>query len=146
MPRRGNKTELLAAVPLFSSCTKRELGKIASVADRVTAEPGEELTREGRSGREFFVIEDGTANVLQAGRRIATLGPGEFFGEMALLDQGPRTATVKAATPMSLYVIGARDFASTIEEIPHVTRKLLQGLARRLRLLQNAPKSEWSRL
>jgi CRP/FNR family transcriptional regulator, cyclic AMP receptor protein len=146
MPRRGNKTELLAAVPLFSSCTKRELGKIASVADRVTAEPGEELTREGTSGREFFVIEDGTASVLQGGRRIATLGPGEFFGEMALLDQGPRTATVRAATPMSMYVIGAREFTTLIEDVPHVTRKLLQGLARRLRLLQNAPKSEWSRL
>jgi CRP-like cAMP-binding protein len=146
MPRRQNKTDLLATVPLFSSCTKRELAKIASLADRVSAEPGEELTREGTTGREFFVIEDGTANVVLGGRKIATLGPGEFFGEMALLDQGPRSATVRAATPMSLYVIGAREFATLIEEVPHVTRKLLQGLAKRLRLLENAPKSEWSRL
>jgi CRP/FNR family transcriptional regulator, cyclic AMP receptor protein len=146
MPRRGNKTDLLAAVPLFSSCTKRELQKISSLTDQVTAQPGEELTTEGSSGTEFFVIEEGTADVVLRGSTIATIGPGDFFGEMALLDHGPRSATVRAASPMSLYVIGAREFGSLIDEVPHVSRKLLQGLARRLRSLENAPKSEWSTL
>jgi CRP-like cAMP-binding protein len=146
MRRRDDKVALLAQVPLFSTCTKRELAKIASLADRVAAQPGDELTREGAVGREFFVVGEGTADVLLRGRKIATIGEGDFFGEMALLDQGPRTATVKASSPMTLYVIGSREFARLIDEVPHVTRKLLQGLAKRLRLLENAPKSEWSTL
>ena len=111
---------------------------------------GTVLFREGDPGKEMYVLQSGKVAISRRVRDVekvlATLGPGEFFGEMALLDQGPRTATVKPATPMSLYVIGAREFASLTEEFPHVTRKLLQGLTRRLRHLENAPKSEWSRL
>ena len=146
MRRRDNKSTLLAEVPLFSACSSRELSRVASLADRITVDAGRVLTEEGAPGREFFVIEDGTATVTKGRRKIATLGRGDFFGEMALLDQGPRSATITAETPLTVYVIGSREFTRLIDEVPGVARKLLRGLAARLRSLENAPASEWNRL
>ncbi|MGH7338440.1 MAG: Crp/Fnr family transcriptional regulator, partial [Myxococcota bacterium] len=99
----------------------------------VHAPHGEVLVREGDPGREFFLIASGSATVTSGGRKRATLVQGGFFGEMSLIDAGPRTATVTAASPMVLYVLDAREFAALLEESPTVMRKVLRSLAGRLR-------------
>lgn len=125
--------ELLSGVPLFSGCTKRELSRIASLIEEVDAPKGKVLTRQGDSGWEFFVIAEGKARATMRGRGSATLGPGKFFGEMSLLDRGPRSATVTAETDMHLLVLNSRDFAALVLEAPTVARRIMQGLAERLR-------------
>jgi CRP/FNR family cyclic AMP-dependent transcriptional regulator len=133
MARRDAFTEHLASVPLFSACSKKELALVAKRAEDVTVEPGKVLVREGAAGAEFFVIVEGTAEVSRHGQKVADLGPGTFFGDLALLDKAPRNATVTATTPMELVVLGQREFAGLIDEVPGFAHKLLAGLAHRLR-------------
>jgi CRP-like cAMP-binding protein len=133
MARRDAFTEHLASVPLFSACSKKELQLVARRAEDVTVEPGKVLVREGAAGAEFFVIVEGTAEVSRHGNKVAELGPGAFFGDLALLDKAPRNATVTAVTPMELVVLGQREFAGIIDEVPGFAHKLLAGLAHRLR-------------
>ena len=140
-----SKLDLLSEIPIFSACTQKELREIARLADRVSPLQGEVLAREGTPGREFFVIAQGKAKVVMGGEEIAVLGPGEFFGEMALLDQGPRSASVVAETPMTLYVIGSREFGELIDRVPYVTRQILRGLSNRLRSAEDAPSYTWNR-
>lgn len=125
--------ELLADVRLFSTCNKRELGRIASLADEVDAPKGKVIVRQGDSGRECFVITDGRARATIRGKGSTVLGPGSFFGEMSLLDQGPRSATVTAETDMHLLVLGSREFSSLVNEVPTVAVRMMRGLAERLR-------------
>jgi CRP/FNR family transcriptional regulator, cyclic AMP receptor protein len=120
-------------VPLFSALSKSDLQQVDRAADRIEVEAGRELVTEGRTGREFFLIIDGTAIVRRNGRKVATLGPGQFFGELSLLDKGPRTATVVAESDMHLFVLGQREFGGLIDGVPGMAAKLLQGLAHRLR-------------
>jgi CRP/FNR family transcriptional regulator, cyclic AMP receptor protein len=94
---------------------------------------GKALVTEGETGHEFFAILSGTAKVLRHGRRIATIGPGAAFGELALLEKAPRNATVVAETDMDLVVLGQREFAGIVDEVPGFARKLLAGMAHRLR-------------
>jgi CRP-like cAMP-binding protein len=133
MPRQDAFLSHLAEVPLFSALSKKELGLVARRAEDVKVEPGRVLVTEGSTGSEFFVIIDGTAKVSRRGRKVATLGPGAAFGELALLDRAPRNATVTAETPMELVVLGQREFGGIIDEVPGFARKLLAGMARRLR-------------
>lgn len=139
MRRRSQdaKVELLRGVPLFSSCSKRELSRIASLADQIEVPEGKELTREGDQGSEFFVVVEGRARVVVRDRgRITPLGPGASFGELSLLDQGPRSATVEAETDMQLLVLNTRSFSSLLAEVPSVARKLLAAMAARLRVAE----------
>jgi CRP/FNR family transcriptional regulator, cyclic AMP receptor protein len=133
--RRGkdSKAELLSNVRLFSTCNKRELARIASLVDEVEAPKGKVLVRQGDPGQECFVISEGKAKATIRGGGGAVLGPGSFFGEMALLDQGPRSATVTAETDMRLLVLGSRQFSSLINEVPVVAVRIMRGLAERLR-------------
>jgi CRP-like cAMP-binding protein len=134
--RRGSKDaklELISRVPLFAACTKGDLRRIAALADEVDVNAGKVLTRQGEPGRECFVIADGRAKAAMRGRRSASMGPGDFFGEMALLDQGPRSATVTAETDMRLLVLTSRGFWSLIRDVPVVAPRIMQGLAQRLR-------------
>lgn len=101
--------------------------------EEVTAPAGKVLVREGETGREFFLIVEGTATVHRNNRRIAALGPGQYFGELALLDRKPRSATVVAETDMLLLVLGQRQFTSLIDSVPNLARKLLAAMAGRLR-------------
>lgn len=124
--------ERLARVPLFSSLSQRDLQRIAARATSHRAHAGEELTREGRPGFEFFVIGDGRAVVRRKGRKVASLKKGDFFGELALLERVPRNATVVAETDMELWVLDGREFGAVLREVPEIAVKLLAGLAKRL--------------
>ncbi len=130
--RRDKKVELIKGVPLFSRCSKKELQEVAALADEIDLPEGRVLTREGDTGHEFFVILEGTAEVRHGGRKVRTLGPGDFLGEIALLTQLPRTATVTAATPLDDLVITAREFRSLLAHAPKVQTKVLEALAERL--------------
>jgi CRP/FNR family cyclic AMP-dependent transcriptional regulator len=130
---RKSKADLLRNVRLFSTCNKRELARIASLVDEVEAPEGKVIVRQGDPGRECFVIRDGKARAAIRGKGSAVLGPGSFFGEMSLLDQGPRSATVTAETDMHLLVLGSREFSSLVEEVPTVAVRMMRGLAERLR-------------
>lgn len=135
MAGQSDYLDHLATLPLFSSCSKRELQKIARAGDEVTIESGRVLVDQGDIGREAFVILEGSAVVKRNGRRIATLGPGDHFGELALLDHGPRTATVEAETPMRVFVLASRKFTSVIDDVPTLAHKLMAALAARVREL-----------
>jgi CRP/FNR family cyclic AMP-dependent transcriptional regulator len=124
--------EHLQSVPEFRACSKKQLEAVARLADEVIVAPGEVLTKEGRIGREVFVIVAVTAEVTQRGRLVATLGPGNYFGELAALDPGPRTATVTAATELDVLIIGPRELGA-MSEIPGFRDALLTGMAKRLR-------------
>jgi len=132
--KRANPTiDKLRHVTLFSACTNDELALIASRVTEHHSHAGEVLASEGRIGHEFVVIVEGTAKVVVADHEIARLGPGDFFGEIALLDDGPRTATVVAETDLVAEVSSQREFAELVAGAPNLAKKLLVGLARRLR-------------
>jgi CRP/FNR family transcriptional regulator, cyclic AMP receptor protein len=130
--RRDAKVELLKRVPLFAGCSKKELGEIAMVADEIDVGAGEVLTTEGDSGREFFVLVDGAAEVHRNGRRVSALGSGDFFGEIALVSERPRTATVTTTVPVRLLVVTDRAFRELMRKVPSIQLKVLTALADRL--------------
>jgi CRP-like cAMP-binding protein len=132
MLRKNAKTELIARVPLFAHCSRRELSEVAGIADEIDLREGKELTKEGAPGREFFVLVEGTADVVKNGRKINSLGAGDFFGEIALVHQSPRTATVKATSPVRALVVTERSFRRLLEEMPEIQRKVLAALAERV--------------
>ena len=133
MPLRSKaKTDLLKSVPLFEHCSRRDLGKIAEITDERDVEAGKVLITEGDRGREFFVIISGEVEVRRKGRKVATLGAGTYFGEIALLSQQPRTATVTAVAPLRVLVIADRDFVDLLDEIPELWLKVARSLAERV--------------
>lgn len=130
--RRDAKVELLKRTPLFSGCTKSELRELAKTADELDLREGTVLIREGRPGREFFVLIDGTAVVTKQGKKIADLGPGDWLGEIALITDSPRTATVTATSPVDVLVITDRRFRSVVETMPSIALKMLASVGERL--------------
>ena len=132
MLRRNQKVELIKRVPLFAALSKRQLEEIASIADEIDLREGKELTTQGRSAREFFVLLEGTADVTKDGRRVNQLGDGDFFGEIALVSGSPRTATVTATAPIRALVITDRSFRRLLEGSPQIQLKVLEALAERL--------------
>jgi CRP-like cAMP-binding protein len=118
---------------LFSECSKPELRAIAKAAEPISVKTGTTVCDEGEVGQTFYFIVSGKAAVIRNGRRVAELGQGEYFGELALLDRLPRSATVKAATDMELLVISQKDFNKLLVASPSLTRKLLVATASRLR-------------
>jgi len=132
MLAKDRKVELLASVPLFAECSRRELRQIAEAADEVVVPAGTVLTKEGSSGREFIVIVDGAAEVRRRGRKVNELGSGDFLGEIALVSRGPRTATVRTTQPAHALVITAPSFRSLLRRTPSMQWKVLEALAERL--------------
>jgi CRP/FNR family transcriptional regulator, cyclic AMP receptor protein len=129
----GNqKIDLIRKVPLFARCSRAELKEIALLADEIDLHEGKEMTREGAPGREFFVLLDGTADVKKNRRRVNTLGPGDFFGEIALVSREPRTATVIATSPVRALVITDRSFRRLLDDAPQVQTKVMEAMAQRL--------------
>jgi CRP-like cAMP-binding protein len=129
---RNAKVDLLKGVPLFAQCSKKELGEIAALADEIDIRSGTVLTREGDSGREFFVLVDGTADVRRKGRKLRTLGSGDFFGEIALVANRPRTATVTATEPARMLVMTDRAFRQLMKRMPSIQLKVLEAIVERL--------------
>ena len=125
--------ETIARVPLFSGLDKKDLERIADSFKERTYAAGDTIAEEGGGGAGFFVIGDGTAKVTVQGQERATLGPGDYFGEIALIDEGARTATVKAETPMTTYAMTFWEFRPIVETDARIAWKLVQALARRLR-------------
>jgi len=128
----------LARVPLFATCSTKDLQKIAKASDEIAVKAGTTLVDQGQQGREAFIVVDGAASVKRNGRKITTLGPGAVIGELSLLDRGPRTATVTADTDMTVLVIDQRNFAGVIDQVPALAHKLLATLAARIRDLDRA--------
>ena len=124
---------LLEAVPLFHGLTSKEMSRLAKVTDEVTVGAGSVIAEEGQPGDAFYLLVDGAAVVNRKEKKIATLGTGDFFGEMSLLDDGPRSATVQLVRDSTLLVIHRDQFAGIITELPGVAHKMLRGLAARLR-------------
>ncbi len=123
----------LGEIWLFSACTSAQLRTLTRTLEEVTVPPGKVLCDEGEPGREFFVIVKGRAAVRRHGRRVATLGPGQYFGELSLLDRMPRSASVTSETEMTLFVLGQREFNGLLDAIPGLARRLLTAMAGRLR-------------
>lgn len=132
MLRKNAKVELVKRVPLFSHCSKKELGLIAQIADEIDLPEGKTLIREGERGREFFVLVEGSADVRKGNRKVNTMGGGDFFGEIALVSQRPRTATVTTSSPVRALVVTEQSFRSLLGRAPDVQRKVLQALADRV--------------
>lgn len=130
---RDPKIERLSQVQLFSNCSKRDLREIARLTTEIDVQADKVLMRQGDRGRECFVIEEGTAKATIRGKRSRIMGPGECFGELALLHSAPRSATVTAETDMRLIVLDSREFSTLLENVPSVARNLLAAVAERLR-------------
>jgi CRP-like cAMP-binding protein len=124
--------EQLARVPLFEGLSKKELRLVAQLSTYLEEPAGAVLTREGETGHEFIIVLDGEVEVTRGDEVIAKRGPGTYVGEIALLDHRPRTATVVAKTPVKLEVIGQREFAGLMAEVPEISQKLLPAMAKRL--------------
>jgi CRP/FNR family transcriptional regulator, cyclic AMP receptor protein len=132
MLRRNQKVELIRHAPLFAHVSKRQLEQIAQIADEIDLREGKEMTKQGSRGREFFVLLEGNADVKKNGRRINTLGPGDFFGEIALVSDTPRTASVIATSPVRALVITDRSFKRLMTDSPEIQERVLSALAARL--------------
>jgi CRP/FNR family cyclic AMP-dependent transcriptional regulator len=129
----SNVIARLQSVPLFSGCSKRELQTIARAVKDISHPAGTVVAREGEPGIGLFLIDDGAAEVTIGGKKKATLGPGDFFGEIALLDGGPRTATVTATTDVKLLGLTEWVFRGLMQEHPTIAIKTLEAMAGRLR-------------
>ena len=130
--RKNAKVELIKGVPLFAELGKKELDEVAGIADEIDLPGGRELTVEGNPGREFMVIIEGEASVRRGDSEINRLGPGDFFGEIALLEDRPRTATVTAETPVRALVITDRSFRTLLEHSPEIEDKVKSARTARL--------------
>ena len=133
------KVDILSSIPLFAELSAKELTQIRSLMTQVKVPAGTTLTREGQVGHEMLVIMSGTASVSRGGQHVATVGTGDFQGEISILDGGPRTATVTATTDMELLVATAQEFNALLDASPMVARRILPALARRIRALSLAP-------
>lgn len=137
MAGKDSHLDHLASISLFSALSRKELQRVAKASDEVTVKQGHELVRQGDVGREMFVIVDGTATVKRNGRKVASVGPGSAIGEMALLDKGPRTASIVADTDLTVLVLGAREFGGVIDDVPGLAHKIMATLATRIRDLDS---------
>jgi CRP-like cAMP-binding protein len=133
---RDEKLDLLHRIPLFSSFDHRRLERLGMLADEVDVPAGKVLMRQGETGTDMMVVASGSVSVERDGNRLNTLGPGDFFGEIALVDGGARTATVTAEEPTRLLVITHRDFHSMMDEFPEVADQVMNALANRVRRLE----------
>ena len=128
----NSKIDLIKRVPLFSSASKHELEEIASTADEIDLPEGKTLIKEGDTGREFFVLIDGNAEVERGGKKVASIGPGDFFGEISLISKTPRNATITTTSPVRALVITDRAFRTLLDHAPQIQIAVLTALAERL--------------
>lgn len=131
--RRSDQVDFLRKIPLFSDLSQRDLALIAKNLDEVELDAGNVLAQEGRLGMEFIIILSGRAQVHKRGKVVGHLSDGDFFGEVSLIDQGLRTATVTSETPMRLMVMHARSFRPLLDSIPGLAKKMVYALCAYLR-------------
>ena len=137
MDRHDRIEQRLAEVPLFAGLSKKELRTIAHLATYLEEPEGTVLTAEGESGNEFIIVLEGEVEVQQGGEVIATRGGGDYFGEIALIDHRPRTATIVAKTPVEIEVIGRQEFTGMLAEVPELAGKIMATMAQRLADLED---------
>lgn len=125
----------LRNVPLFSSCSQKDLEKIAKAGDEVSMPAGSLIVDQGQTGREAFVVLSGTVTVKRNGKKLASVGPGTIVGELSLLDHGPRTATVTCETDCTFLLLSQRTFLAVVDDVPALAHKLLASLATKIREL-----------
>jgi len=130
--------EHFARIPLFSGVSKKGLRLIVAAADEITVRSGRDLVLEGDHGRHLYVIVDGSTQVIRGGRKVATLGPGDFFGELALISGAPRTATVTTETETTVMVLDPRRFDVVMDEEPKVAKAVMATMADRLRIVEKS--------
>ena len=140
--RKDAKILALKGSPLFEGLSRKQLARLAQLSDDLEMPAGTLLCKEGSRGREFFVIIEGEAEVTVGGQHVGTVGPGEFFGEVALVARANRTATVTAVTPLRFFVISDGAFHSVLDTDPAIERKLLQALAQRVLSMPGDPAHE----
>jgi CRP-like cAMP-binding protein len=133
MKRNGEVAEHLGQVTLFSKCSRKDLTAVAKHAEVLEFEPGATIVSQGQAGDAFFVVLDGQATVRRNGRKVGELGPGDYFGELALLDPAPRNADVVAAGAITVARLLVGPFRSVLQTVPAINERLLAGLARRVR-------------
>jgi CRP/FNR family transcriptional regulator, cyclic AMP receptor protein len=136
---QNTKVEALKRAPLFEGLSKKELADLARHSEDLEVPAGEVLCREGDTGQEFFVIVDGEIDITSKGKPVAARGGGDFVGEIALLEDTKRTATVTARTPLRVFVLTRQDFRRLVDANPKVERKVMQALARRVVELSHDP-------
>ncbi len=129
-----SKETFLARVPLFANCTSDEITAVASVAQESTFQPGQIIVTQGTPGQAFYMILGGRVEILRDGSSLGAFGPGDFFGEMSLLDQAPRSATIRSIEHTTCLMLSSWDFKSLLEKYPSIAVKLLEVLSRRLRV------------
>jgi CRP-like cAMP-binding protein len=130
------KLELLKRTPLLSELGRKEIEEVGRLVDEIDVPAGKVLMREGDTGSEFFVLVNGTVGIERGGKRIRTLEPGAFFGEIALLSEAPRSATATSEGPATLLVLGHREFHSLMDQYPSIRTCVLEALAKRIRALE----------
>jgi CRP/FNR family transcriptional regulator, cyclic AMP receptor protein len=130
---KPNLEAVLAGVPIFEGLSKKQLKQIAAVSELVDYMAGHSIVREGEAGDSFFVVVRGQAKVSVNGRTVHRALPGDHFGEISVLDGGPRTATVASETPVTLLQIGRRAFLRTIEKDPQISYAMMKTMARMIR-------------
>jgi CRP-like cAMP-binding protein len=130
--RHDEKIDHLQKIPLFADLSKKELRFLAQMTSETSVREGSTLVKQGETGQEAMIVEDGTADVLRDGVKIDDLGPGDFFGEMSLINHMPRNADVVATSDMDLLVMDAREFSSVLSEYPEVAVKILKTVVERL--------------
>jgi CRP-like cAMP-binding protein len=136
---KSHYEDYLRAVPVFSACTRKELGNIAAVIERLDVHAGDVLVQEGARASEFFIILSGDAQVTRQGQFLAALGAGRHFGELALLDPAPRNATVTMTSDGQVLVLTQREFFTLLHDVPGLVKQLLTGLAQRVHSLEPMP-------
>jgi CRP/FNR family transcriptional regulator, cyclic AMP receptor protein len=144
--RKDAKVSLLARIPLFERCSRRQLARIASIAREVHFPSATPVVKTGERGSDFFVVVDGEADVRTGARKLATLRAGSFFGEIALVTGSPRTATVTTGTPMRALVITSRDFQKLLQDSPELQMKILLEIGKRLEQLSSEQPQQRVRL
>ena len=137
--RQEDKINALGRIPLFSELSKKELVFLARMTTEVDVREGSTLVRQGEMGREAMIIESGTAVVRRNNRKIDDVGPGDFFGEMSLIDHMPRNADVVATSDMTVLVMDSREFSTVLDTYPKVAVKILKTVVERLVEAQSTP-------
>ena len=126
--------DFIARVPIFAKCTPEEISMIAAVAQASFFQPGQIIVNQGTPGQAFYMILTGRVEILRDGVSLGGFGPGDFFGEMSLLDQAPRSATIQAIDQVECLMLSSWDFKALLERHPSIAIKLLEVLSRRLRV------------